>query len=257
MRQFLTVYRKEMLQAWRKKQLIWVPLVLMLIAVIDLLTYYYLPEIIELSGGLPEGTTFEAATIKPSEAVLMGLEQLSFIGTLIIIAVSMGTIARERQSGLAEIIFTKPINSFSYVAAKWFSFVTVSILSLFLALLLNWYYTNILFDKFGFIMMVKVFLFYSLWFVLVISVTIFYNSFLHKSSIVFAFSVGTLFLMSLLNTTLGHRLTYFPNQLTNYIGVFMTTDNIPTELYMTSLMIGIFSFSLLVSSFIIFKGKKL
>lgn len=257
MKQWVTIYQKEMVQAWRNKQLIWVPLVMMMVGVIDLLTYYYLPEVIELSGGLPEGAVFEAPTILPNEAIVMGLEQLSFIGSLIIIAISMGTIANERNSGLAEIILTKPIHHVSYVTAKWFAFVTITFIAIFLAILLNWYYTNALFDTVSFSLFLKVFAFYSVWFLFIVTIVIFFNSFLNKAGIVFACSAVVLFLMSIINTGLGHRLTYFPNQLTNHINVMLTTNDIPKDLIITSsITLGIIII-LLTSATIIFKHKKL
>src|SRR5699024_3772465 len=173
-----------MLQIWRSKQLIWVPLVMILIGIIDLISYYYLPEVIKLSGGLPEGAVFEVPSLLPREAIIIGLEQLSFLGSLVIIAISMGTIAGERKSGQAEIMLTKPINHVNYVTAKWFALVTVTLLSLFLALFLNWYYTNVLFDPISFIIILKVFLFYSLWFLFIISIVMFFNSFLNKPGLV-------------------------------------------------------------------------
>jgi len=257
MGQWVTIYKKEMLQTWRSKQLIWVPLVMILIGIIDLISYYYLPEVIKLSGGLPEGAVFEVPSLLPREAIIIGLEQLSFLGSLVIIAISMGTIAGERKSGQAEIMLTKPINHVNYVTAKWFALVTVTLLSLFLALFLNWYYTNVLFDPISFIIILKVFLFYSLWFLFIISIVMFFNSFLNKPGLVFAFSAIVLFCMSIINTALGHKLTYFPNQLTNKISMMITFDEVTQELWITSgIIIGIIII-LLITSVTIFKHKKL
>lgn len=257
MKQWITIYQKEMTQAWRNKQLIWVPLVIMMIGVIDSLTYYYLPEVIELSGGLPEGAVFEAPSLLPHEAIVMGLEQLSLMGTLIIIAISMGTIATERHHGVAEIMLTKPIHHVSYITAKWFAFVTIALLSLFLAIFLNWYYTNTLFDTVPFHLIIKVFIFYSIWFIFVLTIVIFFNSFLNKAGIVFASSAAILFLMAVVNTAFGHRLTYFPNQLTSYINEMLVTGEISKSLIMTSFVILGIIVILLLSATSIFKHKKL
>lgn len=257
MSQWLTIYKKEMLQAWRNKQLIWVPLVIMMIGVIDVITYYYLPEVIELSGGLPEGAVFEVPEVIGYEAMMMGLEQLSFIGALVVMAISMGTIASERSSGLAELMLTKPIHHVSYVTAKWCALVTTTIFSLFLAIFINWYYTNVLFDEVSFNAFVTVFSFYSLWFIFIVTIAIFFNSFLSKAGYVFAGTAITLFLMSIINTGLGHRLPYFPNQLTGYIGLSLATEKIPRDLFITSGIIIMLIVCLLISAMFIFKQKKL
>lgn len=257
MNQWLTIYQKEMSQLWRNKQLIWVPLVLMIVAVIDLLSYYYLPEIIELSGGLPGDAVFEVPSIQPYEAIMMGLEQLSFIGALIIISISMGTIANERNNGVAEIILTKPIHHVSYIMAKWFALVTLTIFSLFLALFLNWYYTNALLGAISFVSLLKVFLFYSLWFLFIVTVTMFFNAFLSKQGIVFASTTIVLFMMAIIHQAFGHRLPYFPNQLTNQINTMLTTNTVPRDLLTISGLLGGLIVILLLSSTTIFKYKKL
>lgn len=257
MGQWLTIYKKEILQAWRNKQLIWVPLVIMMIGVIDVITYYFLPEVIELSGGLPEGAVFEVPEIQGYEAMIMGLEQLSLLGSLVIIAISMGTIASERSSGLAEIMLTKPIAHYNYIAAKWFALVTTTVLSLFLAIFLNWYYTNVLFDEVNLQSFFIVFSFYSLWYVFIVTIAMFFNSFLHKASHVFACSVVVLFTLGIINTGFGHRLTYFPNQLSNHIATALMTDEIPRELFITSSIIIALIVCLLISTTFIFKHKKL
>lgn len=257
MSQWLTIYKKEMLRTWRNKQIIWLPLVMMLIGIIDVITYYYLPEVIELSGGLPDGAVFDVPAIKGHEAILMGLDQLSLMGALVIIAISMGTIANERNSGLAEIMLTKPIHHSNYVTAKWFALITITVFSLCLAIGLNWYYTNILFDTISIKALLQTCLFYSLWFIFIVTIALFFNSFLSKSGLVFAFTTLTLFLLAVINTAFGHRLPYFPNQLTSHIDSMLITGDITKQLLITSSLIGFLILCLLTAASFIFKHHKL
>src|SRR5690625_5067518 len=115
--QWVTFVQKEILENWRNKKWIWVPIVMMLLTIMEPISYYYLPEIIEMTGGVPEGTVIEIPTLTPYEVVEMSLGQLSMFGVLIVILISMGTIDGERQSGIAEIIFVKPIKYHQYVTA--------------------------------------------------------------------------------------------------------------------------------------------
>lgn len=255
--QWMTIFQKEMLHLWRNKQLIWVPLVMMLIAVMDPLTFYFLPEILEISGGLPEGAVFEVPKLGPNDAIMMGIEALSFTGTLVIALISMGTIANERKSGVAEIILTKPINPINYITAKWFALFVISLLSVLLALITNWYYTNILFGEISFGTIATTFFFYMFWFMLIVTIAIFFNSFLSKPGIVFALTAIVIFLMSLINTFLGHKLTYLPNQLASHIQLMLESNEIPNELYMTTAIILFVVVILLGSATTIFKYKKL
>lgn len=255
--QWITIFQKELLKLWRNKQFVWVPLVLILIAIMDSVTYYFLPEIMELSGGLPEGAVFEVPQLQAHESILLGLEALAFTGTLIIALISMGTIASERKSGVAEIILTKPIKAVNYITAKWTALVIISLLSLFVALVANWYYSNILFGEVAFTVILTTFFFYLFWFILIVSIAIFFNSFLRKPGIVFALTAIVIFLMSIINTLFGHKLTYFPNQLTNHIQTFLLANKVPEELYMTTgIMVALIVF-LLSCATSIFKYKKL
>lgn len=76
--QWMTLFQKELLENWRNKKWIWVPLVMILISIMDPLTTYYLPQIIDSVGGVPEGTTFELPEFAPPEVMMMSLSQLSF-----------------------------------------------------------------------------------------------------------------------------------------------------------------------------------
>lgn len=237
MGQLSTIYRKEIIYFWRSKQFVWLPIVLMIFAVLDALSYYYLPEIIQWSGGLPEGTVFEATSLEAYDAVMMGIDQLSFIGSLIIIAISMGVIAKERQAGLAEIIFTKPIHPATYIMAKWFALITITTFSLFLALLFNWIYVNELFGAIAFQQFIFVFIFYNFWFSLIVTITV--------------------FLMSAINMAFGHRLSYFPNQLSIHIKEMLINQEVSKALLVTSAIILLLNLILLMASIFIFKRKKI
>src|SRR5699024_2926917 len=50
-----------------------------------------------------------------------------------------------------------------------------------------------------------------------IAISIFFNTFLKNAGLVIACTIGTIFILSGINTVVGHRLTWFPNQLTAHI----------------------------------------
>src|SRR5699024_9883536 len=101
------------------KKWIWVPLVFILLAIIDPISNYYMPQIIDSIGGMPEGAVFEIPELSSAEVILMTLGQLSSLGVLVIILMSMGTIAGERKSGVIELILVKPVSYQHYITAKW------------------------------------------------------------------------------------------------------------------------------------------
>src|SRR5690606_39587665 len=64
---------------------IWVPIVFILLSIMDPLTYYYLPKIMDAVGGVPEGMAFEIPEIPAPDAVMLALVQISSIGVLIVV----------------------------------------------------------------------------------------------------------------------------------------------------------------------------
>lgn len=257
MSQWITVYQKEIRQQWSNKQLIWVPLVIILLAIMDPISFYYLPELIEMGGGLPEGAVFEMPPLQVNDAVMMAIEQLNMFGVIIITVISMGTIATERKSGVGEIIFVKPLHPFQYVSAKWAALLTLSHVSLFFGLLLNWYYVNVLFGELAFILFIKVTLFYSLWFAFTVTIAIFYNSFMKSAGAVAASTFITIILLTIINMIFGHRLPYFPNQLSKQIAILLETNTITNDLIAISVILILLISTLLSIASLLFQHKKL
>src|SRR5699024_1809850 len=119
MKQWNTIFQKELIENWRNRKWIWVPLIIMLLTVMEPVTYYFLPDILDYAGGVPDGTVIEIPDMDASEMVMMSLESLSTYGILIIALFTMGTISNERKCGITEIILVKPIRYHHYISAKW------------------------------------------------------------------------------------------------------------------------------------------
>ena len=255
--QWKTLLQKEVLENWRNKKWIWVPLVIMILSIMDPLSYYFLPEILNSVGGMPEGTVFEIPPIDPEAAFMMSIESLSMYGALIIALVTMGTIAGERSQGINEIILAKPIRYTNYVTAKWFSYSLLALISLALSLGLSWYYTNLLFGSLSFRLFILTLCFYSLWFIFIIAISIFFNTFLRNAGLVIACTIGTIFILSGINTVVGHRLTWFPNQLTAHINEMLLTSKLSNALLGTAGIIIILILLLIVSSIQLCKRREM
>lgn len=95
MKQWRVLFKKEMIDHFRDLKWVWVPLVLIFLAVMDPVTNYYMPQILDAVGGLPEGAVFEMPEISEVDAIQMTISQLSSLGVLIISLISMSTIATE------------------------------------------------------------------------------------------------------------------------------------------------------------------
>ena len=257
MMQWRVLFKKEMIENWRNKKWIWVPLVIILLAIMDPISNYYMPQILESVGGLPDGTVLEFPEFAPPEVVMMSLGQLSSLGVLVIVLMSMGTIAGERKSGISELIFVKPVSSFNYITSKWAALLVLIWVSLFLGMLVSWYYTNILFGELSFMALLQITFFFGLWLMLVISLSIFYNTLFKTPGAVAFLTILTIILMSIITQVFAHVLEWSPNNLSAHILEMLMTEEIPSDLIGSAGITILISLFLLGFSVIALKNKEL
>lgn len=255
--QWITLFEKEMLENWRNKKWIWVPLVIMLLSVIDPLSSYYMPQIIDSVGGMPEDMAIEMPDYSPPDVIMMTLSQLNSLGVLVLVLTTMGTISSERKSGVSELILVKPVSYKNYITSKWVSSVLLVWLSLFLGLCISWYYINLLFGTVAFMDLLKVVFFYGLWFVFIVSLSIFYNTWVRSFGIVAFLTIFTIVLVSVLPSIFGEKLAWIPSNLNEYVYQMLATGSIPTDLYMTAIVTLVLCALLLIGSVYVFKTKEL
>src|SRR5699024_8594001 len=194
--QWRILFKKELLESWRHKKWIWFPLVMILIAIMDPITTYYTPKIIDAVGGMPDGTVIELPDFTPDEAVMMSLGQLSTLGVLVIALMSMGTIAGERKSGAAELVLVKPVSYANYITAKWASLLVLVWSGLVIGMFVSWYYVNILFGDLSIMVFLHIVFFYVMWLMLVVTLSIFCNALVKHQGIVFFLTIITIMAMS-------------------------------------------------------------
>ncbi|GGM29991.1 putative transmembrane protein YxlG [Paraliobacillus quinghaiensis] len=255
--QWLTIYKKEMLEYWRNFSWVWVPVVFILLAIMDPLTTYYMPIILDKVGGLPDGAVIELPQMAATDVLMMSLSEFSSIGVIIIVAITMGIIAGERKSGVVELVLVKPVRYANYISSKWAAKLTLILVSYTIALLTSWYYVSILFEEIALLAFVQTLSFYALWLILVVTITIFYNTLLKTPGLVGALSVGTIIGMTAINAIFSHKLTWFPNNLSSYIRQLLHTGEIPTALWGTSFVTISLIVALLFLSFYTFQKKEL
>ncbi|WP_042142101.1 ABC transporter permease subunit [Paucisalibacillus sp. EB02] len=255
--QWMTLFQKELLENWRNKKWIWVPLVIILLSIMDPLTTYYLPQIIDSVGGMPEGSVIEIPEMEPTQVIMMSLSQLSSLGVLVVVLVLMGTIAGERKSGVSELVLVKPVSYINYISAKWVSYLLLVWVSLFLGLLVSWYYINILFGTLTIGEFLTLFFFYGMWLTLVVSLTIFYNTVFKSAGLVAFFTILTVMVMSIITQIFQHVLDWSPNNLSSYILESLSSGEISSDLLATSAVALGLSVIFLLLAIQVFKRKEM
>ncbi|MGP4060848.1 ABC transporter permease [Halobacillus sp. H74] len=255
--QWLTIYNKELLESARNFKWIWVPLVFILLSIIDPLSTYYLPQILEATGGLPDGATIDMPTPRPSDVLMMSISQLNMLGVLVIALITMGTISGERKSGVAELVLVKPIPYHFYTTAKWAAHMTLILTSILLGLLASWYYVNLLFDPLSFSGMLTAFLFYSLWIMLIVSISLFMNALTKSPGLVLFLTISTVILMNLLTSVFSHLLEWSPAMITSYLPGILQNGEMESNLMFTSLITAVVIIALLFGATYTLKHKEI
>ncbi|MCL6572832.1 MAG: ABC transporter permease [Bacillus sp. (in: Bacteria)] len=257
MSQWITLLQKELLEMWRNFKWIWVPITFILLGVSEPLTSFYLPQIIDSLGGLPEGTIIEIPVPTAVEVLIQGLSQYTSIGVLIITLTSMGLIAAERKSGVAAMILVKPVSFISFVTAKWAGGLLLVWVSFFFGYLSTWYYTGLLFAWIPIGDFLQSFFFYALWLTLVLTVTIFFSAAVLTPGMAGFISLAVVFIFSIGSSMFSQWLEWSPAHLTGYANVMLLEKGIPEHTLPASIIAVACIVFLLSLSVFIFRKKEL
>lgn len=257
MSQWMTLFQKEILEMWRNFKWIWVPITFILLGVSEPLTSYYLPQILDSLGNLPEGAVIDIPPPTAGAVLASGLSQYSTFGVLIIVLGTMGVIAGERKSGVAAMILVKPVSYLSYVTSKWVGSLLLVWLSLFIGYLSTWYYTGQLFEWVAFGDFLQSFVLYGLWLTVVLTITVFFSSALLAPGMAGFITLALTLVVSIVSGALSHLLEWSPSQLTSYASILLTAGELPEYAMPASIVSILFIVILLWLSVFIFRKKEL
>lgn len=169
---FFTLLGKEWLEAWRDKRLLWLPIVMVLLAVAQPITYYFMPQILDMAGNLPPGSVIQIPTPSGEEVLNSTLSQFGVMGTAIIVLSVMGSISQERSSGVLALIMSRKVRPLQYIGSKWLTHAGIIWSSFALAYGLAAYYVVILFNPIPVIRILSGLFTYSIWILFVMTVTL-------------------------------------------------------------------------------------
>lgn len=215
MRTFWILFKKEMQESIRNGKWIWLPITLILIGISQPITSYYMPQLLEMAGNLPEGAVIELPTPSGAEVLSGTLSQYGMMGTLLFILASMNMIAHERKNGSLTFIMVRPVDSVHYIVSKYVAHFVILSVSLFLSYLLTWYYTNVLFSSVSIEVMLKSFLTYHLWLLLTIAIVTFVSTVIKQPGGIAGVSAFALVGITVLSQLLPKYMEWSPANLSN------------------------------------------
>jgi len=232
MRTWSLLLRKELLESVRNYRWIWIPLVFLVLGIMNPVTNYYMPQILEASGIAAE-VAEQIPMPTPTETIAKSLSQYGTLGLLVLVISFMGVVAGERQTGAAIMVLVKPVSHTSYIIAKWTAMTAVTLVAFGLAHLGTWYYTGVLFDWVPFAAIWQSFLLYALWLILILTLTILLSSLLTSAGAAAFSTLAIAALISLLSQLLGNAMTWSPGRLTGEASQILLTGHGSDHLWLS------------------------
>ncbi|MEC4200213.1 MULTISPECIES: ABC transporter permease [Bacillus] len=212
MNSFFMLFQKEWTESWRDGKLLWLPVILILLGLIQPLTLYYMPQIIDMAGNLPEGAVIDIPKPGSEEVMASTLSQFGTIGTAIFVFSVMGSIVHERNQGSLSLVMARPVSPLQYIGSKWLQQVLLVLVSFAVSYGLAFYYTNLLFGK----VEINRFLFslfvYSIWIVFVMSVTMFFGALFRHIGGIAGMSISSIAFVSLAGSLFPRFTEWMPDK---------------------------------------------
>lgn len=229
---WMVMMYKEFLELWRSYKWIWIPLVFVALGITQPIASYYMPEILQHTGGLPEGTVIEIPMPSPEQVLLDTMDQFSLLGLLILVLTFMSSVSGERTSGTAGMILVKPVSYASFITVKWVAATCMVIVSLTLGMFGAWYYTE---QLIGSVSLKHVWMgtsLFVLWLAFVMALTVCFSAVLRSSAAVAFLTFFIAILLSLLPSVMGTWMKWSPGNLTAYAGEAIMLGKISTEAWL-------------------------
>ena len=255
MNQFSVLMKKEWRENLRNYKLFWIPAVFIFFGIMEPVTNYFLPQILDSVGNLPEGTVLEFPTPEPEQILAAIIGQYQLIGLLILTLAYMGTIAGERKSGTATLLYARPLSFPSYFLSKWVMASLIALLSVILGFLAGYYYIYLLFGSVEVMEFIRFAATYSLWILLVISIVLFASATMPNAGLAAALSLGIIFFSQIADSLLGAYWPVSPLKLPAYAAAWFEGGPDSGDFWLSA-GVTILLIVLLIASGTYFSAKK-
>lgn len=163
---------KEFRESWRSYKLLWIPLLFLFLGVSEPLTNYYMMDILQAVGNVPEGLDMLFPELRALDVLLATTEQFQLIGIIVLIAVFVGTVSRERANGTATLIYIRPVSPASIFLSKWAIASAVAVWSAAWGYCGSIYYTAVLYGKISFADALAIVGTYAVWLLFVMALAV-------------------------------------------------------------------------------------
>ncbi|MGE7674973.1 ABC transporter permease [Lysinibacillus sp. NPDC094403] len=215
MRGFNVLLQKEFREAWRSWKFLWIPLVFALLGMTDPLTNYYMKDILNAVGNLPEGFEMLMPELMPVDLLQASVGQFQTIGLLVLMATFVGVVSKERTNGTGTLLYVRPISFGAYFMSKFIVMSTVGFVSILAGFTASVYYTVVLYGTFEIGPLVASFFTYFSWLLFVLAVTLMMSA-AFKTVVAATCAFAFIFIGQILDAIVGAFWTISPWKLPVY-----------------------------------------
>jgi len=226
---------KEFREGWRSYKFLWIPLLFLFLGVSDPLTNYFMEDILAAVGNMPEGFQMIMPQLEASDLLLASIEQFQLIGIIVLIAVFIGTISRERSNGTATLIYVRPVAPASIYLSKWALSTLVAAWGVICGFAGSIYYTSVLYGSISFRTVLTVIATYMLWLLFVMALTVTMSA-LFKTGVGAALTIIVIPIGGMIDSIIGSYWHISPWKLARY-GLFISEDMIEASHYWSTLVL--------------------
>lgn len=227
MKNSLRFLGKELREILRTYKIYTIPGIFLLFGFASPILTKLLPDLMENLAGeiniiLPEMTWRDSYT--------QLFKNLTQIGILTVILTAMGTVAEERNRGVAHLILTKPVSRTGYILAKYIAHLLLVGVSAIAAFMATWVYTRILFTGTRFTPGLTATGLYILYAAVILAITVLASSLTRSAIAAGSLATAGLFVLGLLPLFSSGLSKYSPGALTGYINE-VVAGTVPAELW--------------------------
>lgn len=211
------LFNKEWLESRRNFKLLWLPIVFILLGITQPLITFYMPQILQAAGGLPEGVSFTFPELSGAQVMASTLsEQFDQLGLFIIIISMMGVVSGDKNSGMLSFMLTRSTSLTEYVSSKWLAQAIIVIISILAGCFASYYYVDYLYSSISFTYLLLGVGIYLIWCLFIFTLTMALSAILGKNAAVAFLSIVVLIVLKVA-TVLREEIQMFnPAYLTNH-----------------------------------------
>jgi ABC-2 type transport system permease protein len=244
---FILLISKELKEQWRSGRLLIMLAVFLFFGIVSPLTAKFMPDIIS-SMVKDQNITIQIPEATWKDAIGQFVKNISQMVVFIIILLSMGTVAREKENGTASFLLVKPVSRNLFILSKFISQFIVLLGSMLVGFCTAALYTNIFFGSFPMILFTKIALVLLLYLIVIQFITIFFSVLIKTQILAGILAFAATLLLSAISI-LGKPGFYSPSHLLDESHAVLKESVINWQPFVGSLVIIIFCIGFGISFF--------